>query len=66
MVLKIINIFFLLPEGGGRRGGVVRYVPHVSIIELLVATTHLKQAETKERNDRQRKVCANKIFYEVT
>jgi hypothetical protein len=52
--------------GGVGWGWGFRYVLHVSIIELLVATTHLRQAETKERNDRQRKVCAYKIFYEVT
>jgi hypothetical protein len=35
-----------------------------SVSPALVATTHLKQAETKERNDRQRKVCAYKTFQE--
>ena len=27
-------------------------MPHVSTVEMLVATTHLKQAETNERNDK--------------
>jgi hypothetical protein len=43
MVLKIINVIFY----SSRR--VVFYVPHVFVIELLVATTRLKQAETNER-----------------
>jgi hypothetical protein len=49
MVLKIINVYFY----SSRR--VVCYVPHVFMIELLVATTHLKQAETSERNNNKGK-----------